>query len=94
MKERIIKEGAANWYHGIGSKGGNLVLTDNSLYFEAHSFNIGEKEFEVSLNEITGVSKGFLTGLTISTYGGIERFAVNNSKSWIEEIQKAINNKG
>lgn len=94
MKEKILKQGNANWYHGVGSKGGKLVLTDNSIYFEAHSFNVGKREFEVSLDEVTGVSKGFLTGLTISTVGGVEKFAVNGGKSWVEEIQKAMNNRG
>ena len=33
MKEEILKSGAANWYHGFGSKGGKLILTNEILYF-------------------------------------------------------------
>ena len=36
MKEEILKSGAANWYHGFGSKGGKLILTNETLYFEGH----------------------------------------------------------
>ena len=63
MKEKIIKKGPANWYHGFVSKGGKLVLTNKTLYFEGHMFNAGKKEFEVNVEDITGVEPGFLKTL-------------------------------
>lgn len=93
MKEKIIKKGAANWVHGIGSKGGTLVLTDSTLYFEGHMFNAGKKEFEVNVEDITGVSAGFLNKITVSTTQGDETFVVNGKNEWISEIQIAMSNK-
>ena len=52
MQEKIIKKGSANWFHGFGSKGGHLILTDKTLYFEGHKLNAGEKEYEVELSNI------------------------------------------
>lgn len=93
MKEKIIKQGPANWYHGIGSKGGKLVLTDCTLYFEGHLFNAGKKEYEVDIEDITGVSAGFLKNMTVSTVNGDETFVVNGKKEWIQAIQIAMSNK-
>lgn len=93
MKEKIIKEGPANWYHGFGSKGGKLVLTNNTLYFEGHLFNAGKKEYEVDVEDITGVSAGFLKNMVVSTTRGDETFVVNGKKDWIMAIQTAMSNK-
>ena len=90
MKEKIIKKGPANWYHGFGSKGGKLVLTNKTLYFEGHMFNAGKKEFEVNVEDITGVEPGFLKNLTISTKHGEEKFAVNGKSEWVEAIEQAM----
>lgn len=91
MKEKIIKKGAANWFHGIGSKGGKLILTNETLYFEGHKINAGKKEFEVELENITGVEAGgFLSNsLTISTNNGKEVFAVTGKKDWVSAINDA-----
>ena len=93
MKEKIIKKGPANWYHGIGSKGGTLVLTDSTLYFEGHMFNAGKKEFEIDVKDITGVSSGFFKNMVVSTIKGDETFAVNGKSDWIDEIENLISNK-
>lgn len=90
MKEKIIKTGAANWASGFGSKGGKLVLTDTTLYFEGHNFNAGKKEFEVALDDIVAVKKGFINTLIIVTASGNESFVVNGKGSWISAIQEAI----
>lgn len=93
MREEIIKKGPANWYHGIGSKGGTLVLTDSTLYFEGHMFNAGKREFEVDIEDIIGVSAGFLKNMTVSTTEGNETFVVNGKNDWISAIQTAMSNK-
>lgn len=89
MKEKIIKTGAANWFNGIGSKGGKLVLTNETLYFEGHKLNAGKKEFEVELENIISVSTGFPNSLKIVTNNGVEKFAVNGKKDWAKEIENA-----
>ena len=93
MKEKIIKKGSANWSHGFGSKGGTLVLTDSTLYFEGHMFNAGKKEFEVEVKDIIGVSSGFLNTMVVSTTEGDETFVVNGKNDWIEEIESLIRDK-
>ena len=92
MKEEILKKGAANWFHGIGSKGGHLILTNETLYFEGHKINAGKKEFEVELENIKSVEiGGFLSNnLTITTNSGKEIFAVNGKKDWEIAITNAI----
>ena len=92
MKEKILKKGAANWFHGIGSKGGHLILTSETLYFEGHNFNTGKKEFEVDLENILSVEAGgFLSNnLIIITNKSKETFAVNGKKNWVEAINSAI----
>lgn len=90
MKEEILKSGAANWYHGFGSKGGKLILTNETLYFEGHKVNAGKKEFEVELENITNVKKGFPNNLIIETINGSETFAVFGGKEWVNSIQSAI----
>ena len=49
MQENIIKKGVANWIDGWNAKGGKLILTDQSIYFEGHAFNIGKKQNEIKL---------------------------------------------
>ena len=92
MKEKILKKGAANWFHGIGSKGGYLILTSETLYFEGHKVNAGKKEFEVELENIISVKAGgFLSNiLTVITNYGKEEFAVYGKKEWVNSIQNAI----
>lgn len=92
MKEKILKKGAANWWHGVGSKGGQLILTTETLYFERHNFNAGEKEFEIELDDIKSVKAGgFLSNnLVIVTKSGEEKFAVNGKNNWVLAINDAI----
>lgn len=89
MKEKILKTGSANWYSGFGSKGGKLVLTNETLYFEGHKVNAGKKEFEVELENIVDINTGFPNNLKITTNKGIEVFAVNGKKDWVREIESA-----
>lgn len=56
--EKILYQGAANMqYQGIGgmlghNKGGQLILTNRTLFFKAHAFNAGQKEYIVPLQNI------------------------------------------
>ena len=88
MEEKIIREGAANWYHGFGSQGGKLILTNNTLYFEAHKLNVGKKETEIKLEDIEDVRTGFPNNLIVITNNGKEVFAVYKKKEWLSEINR------
>ena len=90
MQEKILKSGSANWWHGIGSKGGKLILTSETLYFEAHRFNAGKKEFEVDLDDIKSVKKEFPNNLVVETSRGKEVFSVYGGKEWVNSIEEAI----
>ena len=90
MKEKIIKKGNANWYCGVGNKGGKLILTNKMIYFEGHLFNVGKKEVEINLEDIKEVRTGFLNTLIIITSKGEESFVVNGKKSWKQEIVNLI----
>ena len=46
--ERLLMQGAANKWQTVGSKGGNLFLTDQRIVFKAHAFNFGSKFDEYS----------------------------------------------
>lgn len=39
--ERLLMQGAANKWQTVGSKGGNLFLTDQRIVFKAHALNFG-----------------------------------------------------
>ncbi len=92
MKEKIIKSGSANWFHGIGSKGGKLVLTNKTLYFEGHFFNVGKKQFEVSVKDINNVEVGMPNTLIIYLKdGSSEKFAISGKDAWLEAVQDAMN---
>ena len=78
MEEKIVKKGAANWVRGIGTKGGHLILTTKSIYFEGHKINLETK---------------FFNSLIITASNG-ERFEylVNKRKDWDKIIRETIAN--
>lgn len=90
MSEKIIKQGNANWYHGVGSKGGKLILTTKTIYFEGHSVNAGKKEMEIDLQDIKEIKTSLLNNLIIITSNGKETFAVNGKNDWKQEIMNAV----
>lgn len=94
MNEKILKKGGANWWNGIVSKGGHLILTNETLYFEAHKVNSGKKEFEIELENIKFVKAGcFLTNnITVITNSRKEVFVVYGKKNWVTVINDAIKN--
>lgn len=91
MIEKIIKKGAANWVDGIQAKGGHLILTNKSVYFEGHKFNIGKRQNEVSLKNIKYVSSKFLNRLIIVTTNDVQyEYRVYGKKEWENQIKKAV----
>ena len=103
--ESIIYEAAANkqWnVKGInlpGNKGGQLILTDKHLVFQAHAINLGTKIDKIPLRNITSVDKGFhpLTPtpnmIKVETKLGEKYMFVVTGKdmeTWLEVIPKAV----
>lgn len=93
MEEKIVKKGAANWVRGIGTKGGHLILTTKSIYFEGHKINLGTKQNEIMLKDIQNVETKFFNSLIITASNG-ERFEylVNKRKDWDKIIRETIAN--
>lgn len=94
--EKPISLGAANYYTGAVAAGGKLLLTNHSLSFSAHGFNVGRTETNIKLNEITKVElvANFLISqhILVSTPTGKHKFVVYHGKEWIEKIMNAKNN--
>lgn len=93
MQEQIIKKGAANWVDGFNAKGGHLILTDKTIYFEGHSFNIGKRQNEIKISEIQSVTTHFLNSLIIITKDGKKiEYRVNGRKTWENTIKSQMDN--
>lgn len=90
----VIRSDLANYYTGIVTAGGNLLLTNNSLIFEGHALNVGRKYACIPLKDITDVQLTTkickLQHLLITTSEETHKFAVTNADEWKESIQKAI----
>lgn len=92
----IIISGAANHFKNVESVGGKLYLLTDKLQFKSHDFNIQSHELIINLDKIKEIQIynvfGFIpTGLKIETNDGqVEKFVVNNSRRWKDEIEKLI----
>ena len=92
--ERPIVLGGANYFTGLVSAGGKLLLTNRSLSFSAHRFNVGKKESKIDLNQITDVKVG--ANLLVSQHilvtdnDKTHRFVVYHGKDWVKKIKEAI----
>jgi DNA-directed RNA polymerase subunit RPC12/RpoP len=92
--EKPITLGAANYFTGIVSAGGKLLLTNKSISFSAHGINVGRQETKIELGEITDVR--VVANLLISqhiivtTNKASHRFVVYHGKEWVEKIKYAI----
>lgn len=92
--ERPITLGSANYFTGMTSAGGKLLLTNKSLSFSAHGVNVGRKEQKIELKDITNVELGsnFLISqnIVITENGRKHKFVVYHGKEWIQKIKEAI----
>ncbi len=93
--ERPITLGAANYFTGLFSAGGKLLLTNKSLSFSAHNFNVGRKETKIDLKQITDVKVvGNLVisqQILITANGKLHKFVVYHGNEWVQKIKEAIN---
>ena len=91
--ERPIALGAANYFTGPVAAGGKLLLTNRSLSFSAHAFNVGELETRIELSQITDVK--VVANLFVSQHilvtanGKGHKFVVFHGKDWVEKIKAA-----
>ena len=93
--EKPITLGSANYFSGMfSSAGGKLLLTNKSLSFSAHSFNVGKQEACIDLKQITNVtvSANFLISqrILVTTNENKYKFVVYHGKEWVEKIKDAI----
>ncbi len=100
--ERLLMQGAANKWQVVGSKGGNLFLTDQRIVFMAHALNFGSKfdECELSYIQTQGNIVNIKTtsnlisfNITFYTKAGEKlSFVVtrHQKNEWIRQITEAI----
>jgi len=92
--EKPLSLGAANYFTGLVSAGGKLLLTNKSLSFSAHAFNVGRQEMRIDLKQITSVkvSVNFHVSqqILVTTNNNKHRFVVYHGKEWVEKINTAI----
>lgn len=92
--ERPITLGSANYFTGLVSAGGKLLLTNKSLSFSAHAFNVGKQETKIDLKQITDVK--VVANLLISqqvlvtTKTKSHKFVVYHGNEWVQKIKEAI----
>lgn len=92
--ERPITLGVANYFTGLVSAGGKLLLTNKSLSFSAHSFNVGNQETKIDLKEITDVkvTANFLISqkILVTTHDKSHAFVVYHGNDWVKKIKESI----
>ncbi len=103
--ESIIYEGKANMQYNVKginiphNKGGCLILTNKSLVFQAHAFNLGSKLDKIPLENIANVDKGFNPLVPTPNMIKVEtrlgekyEFVVvgRDKEKWLEIIPKAV----
>ena len=92
--ERPITLGVANYFTGLVSAGGKLLLTNKSLSFSAHAFNVGKQETRIDLKQITDVklSSNLLISqqILVTANGKSHKFVVYQGKEWVQKIKDAI----
>lgn len=92
--ERPITLGAANYYTGMVAAGGKLLLTNKSLSFSAHAFNVGRQEAKIDLKQITDVkvSANLLISqhIRVTANGKSHKFVVYHGSDWVQKIKEAI----
>ena len=95
--EVIIRKGAATHLVPFEGVGGKLFLTNQRLFFEAHSFNIQKRDGSILLENIVAVEAKHSDFISrkLSIYlrnKSVEEFTVYKRKIWVTEIEKAIKN--
>ena len=93
--EVLIRKGAATHLVPFEGVGGRLFLTNQRLFFEAHSLNIQRRDDSIRLENILAVEAKHSDFISrkLSIYlrnKSVEEFIVYKRKIWVAEIEKAI----
>ena len=95
-EEDILVFGRANHQANLIYRGGQLILTEKELIFTPSKLNLHKDILHIPLDSIkTLIEKNFYllipTGLYIELKNGdVERFVINDHKSWLQEINLII----
>ena len=92
---KIIAKGPANLMTTFEAVGGQLLLIDEKLIFDAHLLNFQRMKTEIRLDQINKIEtfKTFFTfqnGLKISTEDKSYRFVVKDRNLWKEIIKEHL----
>ena len=71
-----------------------MLLTNKSLSFSAHTFNVGKQETRIDLKQITEVkvSANLLVSqhILVTANGKSHKFVVYHGNDWVQKIKDAI----
>lgn len=99
--EKILRRGAANLQRGAETVGGELLLTDQRLYFRSHALNLQTGTTEIPLSHIRhmrpcwtrflGLIPLLPNSLAVGLSDGTEhRFVLVGRKEWAAAIDAAV----
>lgn len=100
--EKIIREGKANSFTFINSRGGKLAITDRRVLWQGHGFNVGAQADIIELKNIAAYGKCATISIFnllipipnafyISTNDGkTYKYTVYKRKEWLAALDKAV----
>ena len=93
----IRKSRATHWKHFEGV-GGKLFLTNRRLIFKSHRLNFQPHEEAIQLEDIISIEakySDFVSAKMLISLrnGAIERYYVPHRKTWVKDIEKAMEGK-
>ncbi len=93
--ETLEQQGWANHFRNYEGRGGRLYLTNRSLVFQPHRFNVQNAGVVIPRSEIAGAAKSMTlgvipNGLTVTRRDGtMERFVVSERDEWVRRLTPA-----
>jgi len=93
--ETLEQQGWANHFRNYEGRGGRLYLTNRSLVFQPHRFNVQNAGVAIPRSEIAGAAKSMTlgvipNGLTVTRRDGTtERFVVSDRNEWVRRLTPA-----
>jgi GRAM domain len=90
--ETLEQQGWANHFRNFEGRGGRLYLTNRSLVFQPHHFNVQNAGVVIPRSEIAGAAKSMTlgvipNGLTVTRRDcTAERFVVSERDEWVRRL--------
>lgn len=93
--EIMIRKSRGTHRRGVEGVGGRLFLTNHRLVFKPHFFNIQTHEEGIALGDIVVVEAKYSDFISAKMSihlrnGSVHKFLVPQRKTWVENIEKAI----